>query len=125
MQVRNLKSCIKAAIDFVSPESFEHVLELTQERRWLTLREAREKPEEAAAPPQQRRHGDKLQVGNPLHGPPLLPWPPCDTAGAGAVALLQASCADSCRACCCWRRGIAPGYLPEVLMGLTSAVSLE
>ena len=65
MQVRNLKSCIKAAIDFVSPESFEHVLELTQERRWLTLREAREKPEEAAAPPQQRHHGDKLQVGDP------------------------------------------------------------
>ena len=65
MQVRNLKSCIKVAIDFVSPESFEHVLELTQERRWLTLREAREKPEEAAAPPQQRRHGDKLQVEDP------------------------------------------------------------
>ena len=49
----------------MSPESFEHVLELTQERRWLTLREAREKPQEAAVPPQQRRHGDKLQVGDP------------------------------------------------------------
>ncbi len=37
LQVRNLASCIKTAIDFVSPESFKHVLELTQERRELTL----------------------------------------------------------------------------------------
>ena len=62
LQVRNLASCIKAAIDFVSPESFKHVLYLTQERRELTLQEAIVKPEEAEVSPTERRHADKLQV---------------------------------------------------------------
>lgn len=60
--MRNLASCIKAAIDFVSPESFKQVLDLTQERRMLTLQEAIVKPEEAEVPPTERRHADKLQV---------------------------------------------------------------
>ena len=62
LQVRNLASCIKAAIDFVSPESFQHVLDLTQERRMLTLQEAIIKPEEAEVAPTERRHADKLQA---------------------------------------------------------------
>ena len=66
--MRNLASCIKAAIDFVSPESFQHVLELTQERRMLTLQEAILKPEEAKVAPAERRHADKLQVN------PFSPW---------------------------------------------------
>ena len=84
-QVRNLASCIKAAIDFVSPESFEHVLGLTQERRMLTLQEAIVKPEEALVPPAERRHADKLQVTPsclsphcrvPVHAPSTAPCCP-------------------------------------------------
>ena len=62
VQVRNLASCIKTAIDFVSPESFKHVLELTQERRELTLQEAEKKPAEADKEITERIHADKLQV---------------------------------------------------------------
>ena len=62
LQVRNLASCIKTAIDFVSPESFEHVLGLTQERRALTLQEAEKKPDEADRDITERIHADKLQV---------------------------------------------------------------
>jgi lysine-specific demethylase 3 len=66
-QVRNLRSCIKVAIDFVSPESAHQCLELTQERRLLTLREtarAREADAEDALPadPANRQHSDKLQA---------------------------------------------------------------
>ncbi len=60
-QVRNLKSCIKVAIDFVSPESAAQCLELMQERRQLTLRENKDGEEEPEAP-EDRRHCDKLQV---------------------------------------------------------------
>eukprot|EP00249_Psilotum_nudum_P014346 c24777_g1_i3 orf=62-607(+) len=34
-QVRNLKSCIKVALDFVSPENVQHCLRLTEEFRLL------------------------------------------------------------------------------------------
>ena len=59
VQVRNLASCIKAAIDFVSPESFEHVLGLTQERRMLTMQEIQINPNKHIT---NRTHADKLQV---------------------------------------------------------------
>ncbi|XP_028767021.1 lysine-specific demethylase JMJ25 [Neltuma alba] len=36
-QVRNLKSCIKVALDFVSPESIEECIRLTQEFRTLPI----------------------------------------------------------------------------------------
>ncbi len=64
-QVRNLKSCIKVAIDFVSPESASQCLELTQERRQLTLRENQLLSAAGQEPdaPIDRRHSDKLQVG--------------------------------------------------------------
>jgi hypothetical protein len=62
VQVRNLASCIKTAIDFVSPESFQHVLGLTQERRALTLQEPEKKPEDADRDITERIHSDKLQV---------------------------------------------------------------
>ncbi len=62
-QVRNLKSCIKVAIDFVSPESAAQCLELTHERRALTLREnAMAAQGEELDAPADRRHTDKLQA---------------------------------------------------------------
>ena len=63
-QVRNLRACIKAAIDFVSPESAGVCLELGQERRVLTLAEnaAADAPDHAGPAPERRRHADKLQV---------------------------------------------------------------
>ncbi|EIE19371.1 hypothetical protein COCSUDRAFT_58660 [Coccomyxa subellipsoidea C-169] len=63
-QVRNLKSCIKVAIDFVSPESASQCLELTQERRQLTLRENQLLSAAGQEPdaPIDRRHSDKLQA---------------------------------------------------------------
>ncbi|BDA43691.1 probable lysine-specific demethylase 3B at C-terminar half [Coccomyxa sp. Obi] len=62
-QVRNLKSCIKVAIDFVSPESAAQCLELTHERRVLTLRENEMAAEgEELGAPADRRHTDKLQA---------------------------------------------------------------
>ncbi len=61
--MRNLKSCIKVAIDFVSPESAAQCLELTHERRLLTLRENEMAAEgEELGAPEGRRHTDKLQA---------------------------------------------------------------
>ena len=62
-QVRNLRACIKVAIDFVSPESAAVCLELTRERRALTLAEnaAGGHPDHAGPAPETRRHADKLQ----------------------------------------------------------------
>ncbi len=70
-QVRNLRGCIKVAIDFVSPESVAPCLELTAERRLLTLAEnAAENgqggqpgnPDYAGEELADRRHCDKLQA---------------------------------------------------------------
>jgi lysine-specific demethylase 3 len=36
-QVRNLKSCIKVALDFVSPENVQECLKLTEEFRLLPM----------------------------------------------------------------------------------------
>ena len=38
-QVRNLRSCIKVALDFVSPESLEQLEQLARDRRVLALQE--------------------------------------------------------------------------------------
>ncbi len=71
VQVRNLRSCIKVAIDFVSPESVAECLQLTQERRVLTLRESAavaangglaDDGEPLPEDPAGRRHSDKLQA---------------------------------------------------------------
>lgn len=63
-QVRNLRSCIKVAIDFVSPESAQQCLELTAERRVLALVEARAAEARGEQPeaPVDCRHSDKLQA---------------------------------------------------------------
>ena len=53
-QVRNLRGCIKVAVDFVAPESIGQCLRLTEERRELALRE----PEPAVL----RHYQDKLQA---------------------------------------------------------------
>ncbi|MCO5581280.1 hypothetical protein L7F22_035159 [Adiantum nelumboides] len=47
-QVRNLKSCIKIAMDFVSPENLQHCMRLTEEFRFL--------------PKEHRAKEDKLEV---------------------------------------------------------------
>lgn len=47
-QVRNLKSCIKVAMDFVSPENLQHCMRLTEEFRFL--------------PKEHRAKEDKLEV---------------------------------------------------------------
>lgn len=69
-QVRNLRPCIKAAVDFVSPESISQVLSRAARLRALGLaaRSAAqpaapggEEEDEAAAHPADRRHADKLQ----------------------------------------------------------------
>ena len=38
-QVRNLRSCIKVALDFVSPESLSQLEQLARDRRALALQE--------------------------------------------------------------------------------------
>ena len=53
MQVRNLKGCLKVAIDFVAPESIGQCLRLSVERRLLALQEK--------GPVVRRVHADKLQ----------------------------------------------------------------
>jgi len=63
-QVRNLRSCIKIALDFVSPESLDQCLILREEMRALAQREVPQhalKPDEEVA---ERHFHDKLQVGN-------------------------------------------------------------
>ncbi|PIA26645.1 hypothetical protein AQUCO_09100066v1 [Aquilegia coerulea] len=49
-QVRNLKSCIKVALDFVSPENVQECIRLTEEFRIL--------------PPNHKENQDKLEVGH-------------------------------------------------------------
>ena len=53
VQVRNLKGCLKVAIDFVAPESISQCLRLTEERRLLAIHETEDV--------EQRVHADKLQ----------------------------------------------------------------
>ena len=53
MQVRNLKGCLKVAIDFVAPESIGQCLRLSEERRLLAMQEK--------GPVEKRVHADKLQ----------------------------------------------------------------
>jgi lysine-specific demethylase 3 len=61
-QVRNLRSCIKIALDFVSPESLHECLKQREEMRQLSLRE---RPELKADEVVELRHfQDKLQVAN-------------------------------------------------------------
>ena len=57
VQVRNLRGCLKVAIDFVAPESVGQCLRLTEERRLLALHES--------GPAVDRQHADKLQVAIP------------------------------------------------------------
>jgi lysine-specific demethylase 3 len=71
-EVRNLRSCIKTALDFVSPESVGHNLAQREERRVLARAERTErglpevdKDEEVGM----RHYHDKLQVSNMvMHG---------------------------------------------------------
>ena len=53
LQVRNLKGCLKVAIDFVAPESIGQCLRLSEERRILARQET--------GPVERRMHADKLQ----------------------------------------------------------------
>jgi lysine-specific demethylase 3 len=53
-QVRNLRSCIKVAMDFVSPESLGQCEHMAQALRRM--------PHDMAEQPQDRPYQDKLQV---------------------------------------------------------------
>ena len=53
VQVRNLKGCLKVAIDFVAPESIGQCLRLSEERRLLAVHET--------GRVETRVHADKLQ----------------------------------------------------------------
>lgn len=48
-QVRNLRSCIKVAVDFVSPDSLDYLAQLAAEKRLIALKE-RGAPEEKCGP---------------------------------------------------------------------------
>ena len=70
-QVRNLRSCIKIALDFVSPESVPHCLAQREERRVLAMEEVKERGGHLVADEEieQRHFHDKLQVVNMVvHG---------------------------------------------------------
>lgn len=56
-QVRNLRPCIKVAIDFVAPESVEECLKLAAQFRKLCMR-----PHHSTVPAADRHFADKLQV---------------------------------------------------------------
>lgn len=56
-QVRNLRPCIKVAIDFVAPDSVEECLKLAAQLRRLCMR-----PHHALVPAAHRLFADKLQV---------------------------------------------------------------
>lgn len=63
-QVRNLRSCTKIAVDFVSPESAEQCLQLREEIRKLSMKEVPEEELGEEEDPGKRHFNDKLQVGN-------------------------------------------------------------
>ncbi len=70
-QVRNLRSCIKIALDFVSPESVPHCLAQREERRVLAMEEVNERGGalDSNEVIEQRHFHDKLQVVNmAVHG---------------------------------------------------------
>jgi hypothetical protein len=70
-QVRNLRSCIKIALDFVSPESVPHCLAQREERRVLAMQEVKERGQkyDASEVIEERHFHDKLQVVNMVvHG---------------------------------------------------------
>ncbi|KAI8031346.1 Lysine-specific demethylase JMJ25 [Camellia lanceoleosa] len=89
-QVRNLKSCIKVALDFVSPENIPECIRLTEEFRHL--------------PPNHRAKEDKLEVKKmSLHAlnqavAKLEELTRCKTVNAEASPLeTTVPCPDSCR----------------------------
>lgn len=89
-QVRNLKSCIKVALDFVSPENIPECIRLTEEFRHL--------------PPNHRAKEDKLEVKKmSLHGlnqavAKLEKLTRCKTVNAEASPLeTTVPCPDSCQ----------------------------
>lgn len=49
-QVRNLRSCIKVAVDFVSPDSLAQLAQLATQKRLIALQESGA-PEDKCAPP--------------------------------------------------------------------------
>lgn len=55
-QVRNLRSCIKVAVDFVSPEALPHCKAMSAQLRTI--------PQDLSIPPHLRFYQDKLQVWN-------------------------------------------------------------
>ena len=63
-QVRNLRSCIKVALDFVSPESLPQLEQLARDRRALALQEDED-------PDQKRAFGSQCLCRGSLCGAAL------------------------------------------------------
>jgi len=63
-QVRNLRACVKIAMDFVSPESLSQCLELREQMRMLAQKERPAETLNDEADVSERHFHDKLQVGN-------------------------------------------------------------
>jgi lysine-specific demethylase 3 len=63
-QVRNVRSCIKTALDYVSPESVGECMKLREEIRRLAIIETEAEDAAAEADVGDRHYQDKLQVGN-------------------------------------------------------------
>lgn len=64
MQVRNLRPCIKMAVDYVTPEGLADCLDIAAEKRKYVLKEnavAKSNKRRLEAPAE-RLHQDKLQV---------------------------------------------------------------
>lgn len=65
LQVRNLGSCVKVAVDFVLPESLGQAFKFAEEFRVMAKEEAWEKDadgNQVYVAPAQRTHTDKLQA---------------------------------------------------------------
>lgn len=65
MQVRNLASCVKVAVDFVLPESLDQAFKFAQEFCIMGKKEAWEdtpEGERVYIQPADRQHTDKLQA---------------------------------------------------------------
>ena len=118
VQVRNLRGCIKVAVDFVAPESISQCLRLTEERRELALRETE--------PAVDRHHQDKLQARTRRWARGSV----CVSTRRGLLLLLLQLCCAGCGPCATpahsrvpWARAPErPACLPPGFLALTGVL---
>ena len=63
MQVRNLRSCIKVAVDFVSPDALLPCKDMAERLRSICIQNMERGRDGCAKEPFNRPHHDRLQVG--------------------------------------------------------------